>query len=351
MKTIHYFGLALLGLSLLATSCKEDPDIVLEPVATLKVLKGEMTLPPTGGEASFLISAEEAVQAVADFPSWCHVTVSGKERIDVSVDPHGGLESRYSGVTVTSNGETCYLTVHQFGVQVSLDNASAHLGNQALTLTRNYFSNAPMTFTSTVDWLHPVSEEDGVLSINVDENASKDYREGYVKYTCGEYADSISVVQFDPVDAGMLGDYSWVCLNVSTNRNLTLNSTFTLEEDTYYLSFVSGTALNCKTPVRLEGFKLLIPLGKVIGTYTARKVEHTVVPVIALTTTVAYGEAVTSGYYTLEFAKNEGGQWEARTFAEPASGSFMFGAWEASDLSGQSAAASIPMANVVMTHK
>ena len=106
MKTSKYIGIALLGMILLAASCKKDPAIELNPEPTLKVLKGEMTLPPTGGDAAFLISAEEAVQAVADFPSWCHVTVSGKERIDVTVDTYDGIESRYSGVTVTSNGET-----------------------------------------------------------------------------------------------------------------------------------------------------------------------------------------------------------------------------------------------------
>ena len=363
MKTSKCIGIVLFGSILLTFSCHKAPEVV-ETAPTLKVLKGEMTLPPTGGEDAFLISAEEAVQAVADFPSWCHVSVSGKERINVTADKYEGIESRYCGITVTSNGETCRLMVHQFGVQVQFDNTSAHLGNQTETITRHYTANAPLSFSSSVEWLHPASTEEGVLNVTVDENESKDYREGFVIYTCGEYKDSLSVVQFDPVDAGMLGDYNWTFLNLTTNRSMTMNVAFSLEDDEeatveagepvpqqYYFTFTAGTSLDAKTPVRLEGFRLHIPLGKPIGIFISRKIEHTVVPLISTLTSVSYADATTSGVYTLQFEKNADGKWEARPVPSTVSGNFMFAAWEKPDLSGESSSTSIPMGDIVMVHK
>ena len=112
MKIRYCIAPALLGLFLTLTACVEKTPVVEETAPAIKILKGEMMLPPTGGEDAFLFESENEVKAVADYPSWCHVTV-GQGRINVKVDDYDGIESRYSGVTLTAADQQFRLTVQQ----------------------------------------------------------------------------------------------------------------------------------------------------------------------------------------------------------------------------------------------
>lgn len=348
---------ALLGLFLSLSACTDKDPVVTETVPAIKILKGEMVLPPTGGEDAFLIESENEVKAVADCPSWCHVTVA-KGRINVKVDGYEGMESRYSGITLTAAGEQFRLMVQQSGIIVALDNKDINLGNTPDNVSLDYETNYPITFESHAEWLHVNTDEEGRLAITVDENESKDYRKGYVAYNCGSYKDSVAVVQFNPVDAGMLGDYDWVFTNAA-GRQMTyiafLDEEPNPDDDAleagehFYLSVDNGSSLLCELTVKIDVFRMYLPLGRVIGTYTARGIDFTVVPLVAYARQVEFNNATHSGYYPFDFVKGENGKWTARPDHSAFMGDFfMFSTWEKADLSGESFENSIIMNDLVL---
>ena len=69
MKIRYCIAPALLGLFLSLTACVEKTPVVEETAPAIKILKGEMMLPPTGGEDAFLFESENEVKAVADWVS------------------------------------------------------------------------------------------------------------------------------------------------------------------------------------------------------------------------------------------------------------------------------------------
>ena len=348
---------ALLGLFLSLTACVEKTPVVEETAPAIKILKGEMMLPPTGGEDAFLFESENEVKAVADYPSWCHVTV-GQGRINVKVDDYDGIESRYSGVTLTAADQQFRLTVQQSGIIVALDNKDINLDNKPDNVSLAYETNYPISFESHAEWLHVNADEQGSLAITVDENETKDYRKGYVAYNCGTYKDSVAVVQFNPVDAGMMGDYDWVFTNAA-GRQMTYFAFLDLETEPdeealengelFYLGVDNGNSLVCDLSVKMEVFRMYLPLGRIIGTYTARGIDFTVVPLVAYAREVEFSNSTHKGYYPFDFEKGEDGKWIAKPDHSAFVGDyFMFSTWEKADLSGTSYENSIIMNDLVL---
>ncbi|MBR6933179.1 MAG: BACON domain-containing protein [Bacteroidales bacterium] len=349
MRKVLY--ILLLALPVLA-GCKKDPLDVTTPVQKMKILKGELTFDPLGGEDEFTYSAESTVTLEQDSP-WCHASLSGKGSIKVTVDKHERLESRYAFIRVHCEDETALLTVHQFGVTVSLDNEDVQFDNKKSSFEREFSVNYPISFESEADWIHPTVSENKI-SVEVDENESKDFRKGYIVYTCGDYKDSLAVIQFDPVDAGMTGDYTWNCIRIANNRALQLNASLSKNADTgaFTLTITQSTAMTLTIDVSLKGFVMEIPLGKQVGTYVARGTTYYVFPIIAYTQILAYENATTSGTYPFVFEKNDAGKWVATADHSKYEGDqFMFAMWPTTAHTGNSEANSLNLKDITLTHK
>lgn len=333
-------------------ACKEKPLDVSEPVQKVNILKGELTFPPMGGEDEFIIRTDEKVTLEQEYP-WCKVNLGSDGHIKVSVEKHENMESRYAFVRVVCGDESYLLTVHQFGITVSMDNEDVQFDNKKSSFEREFAVNYPIRFESEADWIH-TTVSDNKISVEVDENESKDYRKGYIVYTCGSYKDSLAVVQFDPVDAGMMGDYTWNCTRIANNRALQLNANLSKNEETgaFTLTITQSTAMTLKIDVSLKEFVMEMPLGKQAGTYVARGTTYYVFPIIAYTQILAYDNATTTGTYPFVFEKNDAGKWVATADHSRYEGDqFMFAMWPSAAHTGNSEANSLNLKDITLTHK
>lgn len=357
MKRIIIIALCLCGILSVACSTKKETPVNPANISSLRLENAQLIFNPDGGVDTIRVHNGVGVKAEPKF-SWCTTNVIGDSLVRVVIEPYAGLESRYCQINITTESTLNSVVVQQSGVYIQrFDDTDIPLKNGASVITRTFNSNATFTAETDADWIH-LSVDNSSLTINIDENTGKEYREAQVHWAVGQLKDSILVSQFDAVDAGMMGDYTWKGKNVKqSNRDWTINANLSAgtSEDSYTLTLTSNT-YSLSIPVKMDKQTLLFPLGQPIGTYTtSRGVVHTVIPVIAQgTAAIKYANVTNSGDYKFIFDKNDDGKWVATADHSPYIGlNFQFANWLKTDdyLSVNSQTNGIYLQNITLEQK
>ena len=333
MKNVHII-LPLLVVSVIA-ACNKKDNIPTGNfgIGALELKNAQLIFAPDGGKDTIRVFNGKGLTAAPGY-NWCETRVIGDTLVEVKVNAYAGLESRFCQIAIKSPDTYNSVVIQQSGVYIqNFDDSDLALKNGAREIKRTFNSNATFSATTEADWIHLTCAENE-LTINVDENETKQFREGWVAWAVGELKDTIDITQFDAVDAGMMGAYTWKGRTVKNNRDWSINASLTQgEEDTYSLNLTSNT-YNLSIPVTMDKQTLLLPLGNPIGTYTTSKgVVHTVIPVIAQgTAAIKYADVTTSGNYKLVFERTDSGKWVATADHSDYTGyNFQFANWLKTD--------------------
>ena len=238
--------------------------------------------------------------------NWCHLTVDGNT-IHVTADKHNGLESRYAVIELKSGEATGKTIVHQYGVilkQFSPQNTT--FKNEEGEISFPYDANESLIEAQTeADWITLVIDNEKLV-VKVAENVSKEYRESDVLWSFGEMKGKFTISQFDPVDAGYLGQWQLLAYSGSGFKTKT-TMTATLSENKGVYSFnVVYSTMNVTFPAKIDKKNILLELGGMIG----KRGNYFVFPLVGTgTTATAYDNNIHEGYYPLYIEKDESGTW------------------------------------------
>ena len=127
------------------------------------------------------------------------------------------------------------------------------------------------------------------------------------------------VGQFDLEAAGLLGKWTWHGKQQPNNRDFPMEATLTETGDgVYSLAFAYSTTsveIDMKVEgVTLQANKLMLPLGKLAGTYAMKRtgVVYDAYPVVAAgTARIEFNDAITTGAVPFVLGKNDAGVWQA----------------------------------------
>ncbi len=313
--------LALVAAAFAFVSCQEDKGFELNVPPTVDVTSGaNITFKAIGGSGTIEVApAEGQLQAMTAQYSWCPLTVSGN-RIEVSVDPYDGLESRYAIIDMKAGNATGQTIVQQFGVIVksyTWKDFTVKNGRQSVEFT--YDANESVVqATSDQDWV-TFDATPEVFTVHVAQNPGTDYREALVRWTIGEVSGEFTVGQFDLKEAGLLGDWAWHGKQQPNNRDFPMQASLAETGDGVYalsLTYDASTIAIDMTveDIVLEANKLLLPLGNYVGSYTMKRtgVVYDAYPIVAAGTgRLFYDGAITSGSVPFVLQKDENGVWQA----------------------------------------
>lgn len=143
-------------------SCSEEEKFV-EPVPTLELVSSNVTFDaePSNGEIIVSNSASGSISASSS-ESWCTVSISGNEAVNVSVPRYDGYEGRTAVITVSNGTDQLHVPVSQSGALwavVSADSLDFHdLNNEATIRLKSNFDY----HISTPDWITFTKEDNNV---------------------------------------------------------------------------------------------------------------------------------------------------------------------------------------------
>ena len=194
MKTCYKIAFASLLALVAFASCRRQEAEPLDWRTKLQVVESDLVFTPVGGTGTITLNST-GVTATSD-ASWCQTSVSG-DKVSVTVSEWGGLESRYTKVLVSKDGETVSVPVAQTGVNLGGIEIESEISlkGAAATFTYPCTANTAITATSEEGWITPVLEEDE-LKISVAANPDKAVRFGTVTITVGDVVKEVSVTQY-----------------------------------------------------------------------------------------------------------------------------------------------------------
>lgn len=326
----------------LPLSCQRENLFEQAVPQLVKVTSGaDLAFKACGGEGDIEIEASDDPLIVSTAQdSWCHITVKDN-KIHVVVDEHVGLESRYAELLLKSGDKNGKTIVHQYGIIVKSFNASdITLTNAAKEYVYEYDANETLLQAeSDVDWVK-IEVTPSTLKINVDENPDvQQSREGHISWNFGKKKGIITVFQFDPEAAGMLGDWT---IKFYQNKTAKITVTGTLAaagEGKYKLTVAdTKTGLNFDFETAFNKMDLMLPLGVKWGTYVTKTATYSLFALMHSSNSyLAYGTSVNTGFFPISMEQNATGIWKGLGETDANTGLFHLEGWTDDEHEGVSA--------------
>lgn len=218
MKNILAMSLVA-GCALGFIACSDDDDYKAVQPSTIKVLSASSSLiaSPDTGWVTTDCNVQKAYVDEEDC-SWISVEVRD-DSVKFYAKQNESTESRNTMLVIKkSDNDSVKVNITQRGmifiVQKKVD--IVQYNDNAKSYYYNVNTDYVGKVTETPDWIE-ANFSDSRLNINVAANDEGHIREGYVKYACGNYADSILVTQYD-FTKDILGEYElWVGYNEKTD--------------------------------------------------------------------------------------------------------------------------------------
>lgn len=229
-------------------------------------MASDVFFPPSGGEGQILIADENPVSAISS-RDWVEVSVS-ELAVNLTVAPYGGLESRYSTITVFSADDSVRVTIEQMGLILDMeDNISYILSDEAVTKEIPVSSNSgDFIFTTQSDWLSAEWTGKSIL-LNISENNSGHIRHGAIEYSVGNITDSISVSQGEIKD--ILGNYLFC-----SSSSAAMNAEVTQANDSTVKITLPESGFSFAGIFHSRTLTLNIPNRQYLGTYADGGVQR-----------------------------------------------------------------------------
>lgn len=218
MKKIYksIFFTIFAGLSVASCDNYEAPAITSDPAVS--IVGRDTDFPASASTGTIQFKADGPV-TVTTSNEWLSATVEGDE-IKVSCTQNNSLESRSGIITVKCGEKTTEISIIQEGVIFQLgegaDNIKFTAGKATQTIVAK--SNVPVEIASEYEWLSG-DFNDGVITINVDDNISLDDRIGSLKLICGNTENELSVTQ-SGISYPIFDRTEWYPTDAKTRYNL-----------------------------------------------------------------------------------------------------------------------------------
>jgi len=306
MKTsVKYLTLALAAIFMAACSSDDDYTPAESQIA---VTASDVLFTVEGGTGTVTYEAPGTATATLN-SSWCTASVSGNT-VTVTAERNPNYEGRTARLVLRYDIDSVVVAVQQTGM--NFDNRDVPsviaLGDTAAALSYTLVSSFDVDVETSADWL-TATYSDGILSINVAENATGQPREGYVAYGVNGDMDTISVSQFD-FDNVYLGKYAAVYYDYDEDDYVKDIITFVNNDGEYSLNFgdfeipvvvdkenATMTIYNMQPCGTYEGYDLKTG----IVAYDARGKIYTPTDETMSITGIFSKEA---GFYYVDFKKN-----------------------------------------------
>lgn len=237
MKRISIIALSVLAL-LAAVSCRKSNEQAIEWRTELQVVSSDLVFTPVGGTAMAVLNLSGA--SVTSNAAWCQASVSG-EKITVTVDEWGGLESRYAKLTATQGGESIDLSVIQYGVNMGGVAIEPEVTAYAEGGTFSFpcVSNAVVRATSSAGWV-TASVVDDELKLELAANPDKATRVATVTVSVGDCAQEVTVIQLPVYEntPDWVVTYSGIKV-YSGSQYATLTNTVAADHGPYILTYTT----------------------------------------------------------------------------------------------------------------
>ena len=200
-------------------SCSDDNDYKATPLSTIEVLSASTSL--IAGQDTGWVKTNCNVAAAyvdAEDRSWIDVTVKG-DSVKFFTKQNESTESRNTMLVIKkSDNDSVKVNITQRGM-IFIVQKKVNIV-QFTDDAKSYYYNINTDYVGKVvetpSWIE-ANFTDSRLNINVAENNEGHIREGYVKYSCGNFSDSICVTQYE-FAKDILGEYElWVGYNEETD--------------------------------------------------------------------------------------------------------------------------------------
>lgn len=195
-KIFSLICMATLALSFVA--CSDDDEVGAEynRASTISVVKSDVLFSASAGTGTVVVKAQGPI-TFSSASDWCNATALNDSTVEVSVDNNEANTGRSSLLTIKSGVDSVNVTVQQQGFYLQSDMGTAvALGDEASRGAYAFNTSGAPIVSSTADWLSASIEGDSLV-VAATANETGHLRQGYVKYTFGEFQDSVLVSQYD----------------------------------------------------------------------------------------------------------------------------------------------------------
>jgi len=195
--------MSIIGIFVLA-SCSSDEDYGYTHVNSVSVVKSDVIFSAGGGDGYIDVEAPGDI-SINYNPGWYQASVEG-HRVNIKASINEHLVGRASQVTIFCGSDSINITIQQRG-PVFKFSGDAEIGMTDLSAKNVYTleHDIPLDITTSEKWLHATLDGDQLI-MTAEDNLTGHIRSGWVKYSKGEFADSIKVSQFD-YDKDLSGKY------------------------------------------------------------------------------------------------------------------------------------------------
>lgn len=232
-KIFSLVCMAAITLSFMACSDDDDAGAAYSRTSTISVVKSDVLFSAKAGTGSVTVKAGAPLEVI-DTCSWCKVTATNDSTVSVAVDLNANKSGRSSLLTIKSGVDSVNVTIQQEGFVFQTDLGTvAAFGDEATEQSYAMACNGDPEITSTADWLSVTTRNDSLI-VSAEENNTGVIRKGYVKFTYGDFKDSLLVNQYD-FDKDIAGDYYFAFYN-SKGKMSYLASEFLKYEGEYYIA-------------------------------------------------------------------------------------------------------------------
>lgn len=262
--------LLICAFCVILTGCDKE-DAVL---TTLTIIKADVNVKATGGEAVIEIQAASQIQATSDV-DWCKVVESTTEKVKLAVEANTGYPGRTAQIIITDGTHTQQVTLIQEGAVLiyNKNELVQYTDNKAAILPIEIASSFPIQVdipAKNKEWLSFEIAADGKSGVfKVKENKTGDIRGSKVLVTSGDRQLDYQVLQYDAEN--FLGD-DWKGLFQSGGKTYGLPSVSiekSSEEGVYVISGIypaEGYDYKLKATYKDQGFS--IAAGQSLGMYS-----------------------------------------------------------------------------------
>ncbi len=264
-KIFSLISMATLAMSFVACGDNDDLGAAYNRASTISVVKSDVLFSAAAGTGSVVVKAQGPI-ALSGSSEWCKATALNDSTIEVSVDNNESNVGRSNLLTIKSGVDSVNVTVQQQGfyLQTGMGTAIAY-GDDSVRKAYAFSTSGSPVITSTEDWLTATVEGDSLV-VTAAANETGHVRRGYVKYTFGEFKDSVMVSQYD-FEKDLAGAY-YFCYYKSNGKSTYMSAELKMKDGKPVIYLPKYYGFNIPVTID-ETCKLSIAEGADIGTCPA----------------------------------------------------------------------------------
>ena len=264
-KIFSLICMATLALSFVA--CSDDDEVGAEynRASTISVVKSDVLFSASAGTGTVVVKSQGPI-TFSSASDWCKATALNDSTVQVSVDNNETNSGRSSLLTIKSGVDSVNVTVQQQGFYFQSDMGTAvSLANGASREAFALNTNGKTVVSTTADWLTASVENDSVV-VSSAVNETGHMRQAYVKYSFGEFKDSVLVSQYDFAE-DIAGTYYLAFTNASTGKTSAFQANLVADEAGKLSLILPDLGFTIPVNFDAASCKLSIAAGSYIGDY------------------------------------------------------------------------------------